>query len=244
MTLDPVQPTGFPQCPKCPLLWPGTAEVCYRCASATFETVGAPCPVCSRELDENGNCANPICNSPRFIRRVAAVAVKTGPINDRIKWLKYSGRVGWATIFGRIILGYLNAHRQPEDFDLIVANPTYVESDSNRIRHTELVIDAAAKEDLLGRWSWDTTTPRAIMKTAASLQSATGNYYQKRAAADALRSVLLIPNSSRTQGKRILVYDDVCTTGLQLDRVAEILQTRGGAAHVEGLVLARTPWRR
>lgn len=69
------------------------------------------------------------------------------------------------------------------------------------------------------------------------------NYVQKRAAADDLLRVLVVPYPERIAGRRIVVYDDICTTGLQLDRVAWLLTSQGAAA-VEGLVMARTPWRR
>jgi predicted amidophosphoribosyltransferase len=178
------------------------------------------------------------------ITRISAVAVKTGAIDTRIQWLKYRNRRGWATIFGRIILGYLDAHRQPDEFDLIVANPTFVGPGTARqTQHTELVIDAAADEDVFGFWPWDVADPRAIVKTGQSAQSASGSYHQKRAAADELLKVLAVPDRRRTKGKRLLVYDDICTTALQLDRVAQFLITQGGAASVEGLVLARTPYR-
>jgi predicted amidophosphoribosyltransferase len=245
MSIDTPQPLGFPRCRYCPLLQTGPAEVCYRCASATFERAASPCPVCSRQLGDDGSCGNPLCNdSSRSIERIAAVAIKTGAIDDRIQELKYQGQRGWAPIFGRIVLGYLQAHRQPGEFGLIVANPTYVGTGSGtRVNHTELVIEAAAREDLLGIWPWDTTTPRAITKTGPSLQSAGGRYAQKREAAGQLLAVLAIPDPTRTAGKRILVYDDICTTGLQLDRVAWFLTTRGGAVSVEALVLARARYR-
>ncbi len=41
----------------------------------------------------------------------------------------------------------------------------------------------------------------------------------------------------------VLIYDDVCTTGIQLDAVAGCLLDQGGAARVEGIVLARALWR-
>lgn len=43
-------------------------------------------------------------------------------------------------------------------------------------------------------------------------------------------------------GKRVIVYDDVLTTGCQLDTIARFLKAHG-AASVRGLVLARAPWR-
>lgn len=168
--------------------------------------------------------------------------MKTGAIEAMIKRYKYEGRLGWATIFGRLIVGYLSAMREPGEVDLVVANPTYPPDVAG---HTERVLDAAAREDVLGSWCWDTANPRALIKVAATPRSAgqTKTYDQAIRAADALAEVLVIPDRTRTAGRRILVYDDICTTGLQLDRVARVLKQAGHASHVEGLVLARTPWR-
>lgn len=193
------------------------------------------------------HCSNPLCGAPsRAIERIDAVAVKTGPIDAQIKRLKYGQEKGWAVIFGRIVLGYLQHHRQPDEFDLIIANPTYIGPGADRrIQHTELVIDAAAEEDVFDEWPFDAREPRALVKTAQTPKSAARgtNYQTKVAAADALLEVLRIPDPSRTTGARILVYDDVCTTGHQLDRVARFLRDAGQADHIEGLVLARAPYR-
>jgi len=79
-------------------------------------------------------------------------------------------------------------------------------------------------------------------RTGAVVTNATAK--AKRAAADELRSALAIPDPARTAGRRVLVYDDVCTTASQLNAVADCLLAEGGAARVEALVLARAPWRR
>ena len=57
-----------------------------------------------------------------------------------------------------------------------------------------------------------------------------------------LRAALQVTEPGRTAGKFVLVYDDVCTTGTQLDAVAGCLLDEGGASRVEGVVLARAPW--
>jgi hypothetical protein len=111
------------------------------------------------------------------------------------------------------------------------------------VRHTGLVIEAAAREDTLNRWPWDVSEPRAIVKTGPSPRSAGYGGAAKIEAADALPSVLRVPDPRRTQGKAVIVDDDVCTTGVQLDRVARVLKEQGGAYAVVGLVLARPPWR-
>ena len=90
------------------------------------------------------------------------------------------------------------------------------------------------------RWPFD---PAAIVKTRPTLKSADGQAWSKRVSGNELRDALLVPDPARTAGQFVLIYDDVCTTGTQLDAVAGCLLDQGGAARVEGVVLARAPWR-
>jgi predicted amidophosphoribosyltransferase len=54
---------------------------------------------------------------------------------------------------------------------------------------------------------------------------------------------LAIPDPARTEGRDVLVFDDVCTTGYQLNAVADCLLDQGQATRVRAVVLARAPWR-
>lgn len=109
--------------------------------------------------------------------------------------------------------------------------------------HTERVVDAAAREDVLGDWPFDTGDPRALIKLRPTPRSAGMPAPAKRAAAREIELAVDIPDPDRTRGKRILVYDDLCTTGSQLNSLAEVLVGKGGASVVEAVVLARAPWR-
>jgi hypothetical protein len=164
-----------------------------------------------------------------------------------------------------LLLAWLDQTLAADRPDLIVANPSYVGPGGQLFAHTEAVLAAAAAEaaeaaaaaavaaqadDALGtrpacapRWNFDTAEPRAIVKSAATLRSADGEAWFKRASATDLRAVLSVPNPARTLGKFVLVYDDICTTGGQLDAIADCLISEGGAARVEGVVLARALWR-
>jgi predicted amidophosphoribosyltransferase len=201
--------------------------------------------VCSQRLDSDGTCPNWLCTNPRrHISRIHAIAYQSGPLRAVISKYKYEGARHWALIFGRLVLGWLEAHMADAPPELVVVNPTYIGAGGREFAHTEVVIDAAAREDVLRRWPFDVSTPRALVKIRTTSASASATATAKRTAARELRAALRIPDPSRTAGRRILVYDDVCTTASQLDAVAECLIEDGGATRVEALVLARAPWRR
>lgn len=240
------EPLGFPKCIRCPYRRTGPARICVLCASKTLEAIepGA-CPVCSQLLDADGACPNWLCDDPqRRIDRIDAIAYLSGALRSKIHRYKYDGKTGWSLIFGRLLVGWLEAHAADDPPDLIVANPTFTGPDGPDIGHIERIIDSAAIEDTEERWAFDVEneTP-AIIKTGPTEKSAGRSAAAKRASAAELRRLLEIPDPTVTEGRKILVFDDVCTTGSQLNTVAECLLEDGNAARVCGLVLARAPWR-
>lgn len=215
--------------------------MCASCASEAVQHVSDQhCPVCSQNLGENVSCRNTLCRDPqRSIHRICAIAMYSGALADKIKRFKYHGKTGWSIIFGRLVLGHLERTYTPADVDLIVPNPTWLGEGGNAIGHTERVLKAAEREDLHDRWSFAPTS--VLRKTVATPKSAGGTIAAKQATARAVYEALALTDADAVRGRRLIVYDDVCTTGSQLDAVAGFL-VENGARRVEGLVLARAPW--
>lgn len=239
------EPLGFPACPQCPYARAGPAWICVECAGSTLEAI-APraCPICSQRLEDGASCRNGLCNDAnRRVERIDAIAYLSEPLQSTIYRYKYQAKTGWSLIFGRLLVGWLNAHAAGDPPNLIIANPTYVGPGLPSPGHIEAIIRSAAIADIEGRWTFDVENPAAIIKTLPTDKSAGQTATVKRAVASALRSVLQIPDSNRTEGRDILVFDDVCTTGRQLNAVAGCLLDEGGSARVRALVLARAPWK-
>lgn len=224
----------------------GPARICVACASKTLEAIEpSACPVCSQLLGADRICPNWLCTDPRRrIERIDAIAYFSGALSDRIRRYKYEDRTGWSLIFGRLLVGWLQAHAADDPPGLIVANPTFLGRGGHPVGHVERIIRSAAIEDAEGRWAFDVENQQAaIIKTGPTEKSAGRTASAKRASAAELRRLLEIPDPRLTEGRDILVFDDVCTTGSQLDTVADCLLEEGNAAEVRGLVLARAPWR-
>jgi predicted amidophosphoribosyltransferase len=232
---------GFPDCLGCDFLQPGPTDVCVSCAGAELIQPGpGACVLCAQRLDADGSCPNELCGSPRRrIDRIHAVGYQAGPLRRAINNYKYRGARDLAVVLGRILLGWLDEHMAAEPPGLIVANPSFVGPGGQQFAHTEAVLAAAGRADPDGRWPFD---PAAITKTEPTLKSADGQAWSKRVSANELRDALRVADPARTTGRFVLVYDDICTTGSQLDVVAGCLLDQGGAARVEGVVLARALW--
>jgi predicted amidophosphoribosyltransferase len=195
-------------------------------------------------LSTDGTCPNWLCDdSQRRIERIDAIAYSSGALRAKIHRYKYDGKSGWSLIFGRLLVGWLEAHAAHDPPDLIVANPTFT-ADIHDMGHIERIIDAAAIADTEERWTFDVWNEKsAIIKTGPTDRTAGRTAAAKRKSAAELRRLLAIPDPAVTRGRRILIFDDICTTGSQLDAVAACLLDEGNATQARGLVLARAPWR-
>jgi len=245
---DQLPATAFPDCHDCARFRSGPAAACLACAAGRLSRPGTgACPVCAQRLCADGRCPNELCRSPRRrISRIRALGYQAGPLRRAIHSYKYGGVRSWSIVLGRLLLGWLEQNLADDPPGLIVANPGYPGADARgamAFGHAEAVLPAAAAADTAHRWPFDTATPAAIVKTRPTLRSADAQAWSKRVTAAELRAALAVPDPGRTADRFIVVYDDVCTTGGQLDAVAGCLLDQGGAARVEGIVLARAPWR-
>jgi len=179
-------------------------------------------------------------------QRLARLERQSGVLEQLINDYKFNGRRGWAIIFGRILVGFLDAHSDVfGSVDLIVASPTYLGDGAHRSwAHVVAILEAADKEQgWFPGWPFDVAQPPAIIKTAETPPMVGLKYRQRRDNAEGpLRSAFKVPDPARTRGKTLAVFDDVFTGGLTMREVARALQLHGEATRVVGVTLARQPF--
>jgi predicted amidophosphoribosyltransferase len=237
---QPPPVAGFGNCGRCPYVATGPARLCQWCAAQTLEPA-APyyCRVCGQALESaTSRCGNALCHaSNRAFAFNRAIAMKTGALDTAIKLHKYQGRVGWAIIFARVLLGYLDTHPDVSGANLIIPMPAVNPSND----HAARVIHSAIEQDERGYPF--RINPPVIIKTAQTIKMATTtNAAERRQAANELYDVLIVPDPTIVRSKFIVVFDDVFTGGNTLNTVARRLREAGATA-VAGLTLARAPWR-
>lgn len=235
----PLDRSDFPDCRGCPYAQHGPWHVCVACAAETLQSIQNPCRICSQEIDQ-GNCFNNLCTGKagrRYVERIEAAALHTDPLDRVIRRFKYEKKQGWALIFARLLIGHLNNRWHPNDVDLIIANPGHPGRE-----HNAEVIRRAAMQDFRDRWPFDDPDSPTLVKEEETAQSAGQMFDVKRRAATEHASALQLRHSERISGSRVILYDDICTTGLQLNAVARRLREEWGAVSVVGVVLARQPW--
>jgi predicted amidophosphoribosyltransferase len=138
-----------------------------------------------------------------------------------------------------LLVGYLEENFIPGDDDgVIVPMPTFVGPRGREWHHIALVLERVAVEDR--RWP---LAPGAIVKSGPSRKMVGLNWQERsQAARDELAPLLSVPDPQVVAGRNVLVYDDVFTSGTTLREVSLKLQA-AGALQVDGVVLARQPFR-
>jgi len=244
--LDP-QPKGFGRCGLCAYRDVGSAAVCFACASRGMDLVGrGHCQTCDQKLPESGRCSNYWCNRPpdeRYFDFIYAISMRSGSLQSAINLYKYDNRRGWAAIFGRVLVGYLDEHPWVmEGWDAIIPSPTYTGRGARRRwDHIRLILEKADLE-AGGRWSFQLDP--AYVEKSRETESLVGKTLveRRRICETELRDALRIPSPDGVTGRRFLVFDDVFTDGSTLREIARFLRD-AGALQVGSIVLARQPWK-
>lgn len=167
--------------------------------------------------------------------------MRTGPMKHAITRYKYDGKWGFAGIFGRILVGFLNEYFDEfEDYDFIVPSPSYVGPGAQRdFDHTRRIVEAAEIEEPI-RWPF---TYELVVKDVPTERLVGKTWQERRIVAEGeLRDALRVPDPGKVAGARILVVDDVFTEGFTIREVARAL-VAAGADEVSEIVLAREPWK-
>jgi predicted amidophosphoribosyltransferase len=246
---------GFGQCNACQFVQGGAAALCYACARERVVPLAAPanrCPICDHTyLAGQVACGNPPCGwttsvkSPwsdvRWFDANYAIAIRAGVLSTVIDRYKVAGRTGWATILGRLLVGFIDEEwlRLP-DIDFVVASPTYTGPGArHRFDHTGAVVHAAANESAFAVPEYDSATPAAVVKSTETPGMRPMKHADRKDnARGPLREALVVRMPERVAGRVVAVYDDVFTDGLTLNEVARQLRL-ASASRVVGISLSR-----
>jgi ComF family protein len=177
-------------------------------------------------LDESGRCA--LCRMGlRGFDAVYSYGFYEGTLRQLVHLFKYGGVRPLARPFGRFMIQAL-----PRDasFDVIVPMPLHWFKQWQRgFNQADLLAREIGKK-------WGVPVRNLIRRRRATSPQAGLTNAKRRAN---VRGAFRIARGKPLQGMRVLLVDDVVTTGATASACARVLK-RAGAAHVALLALART----
>ena len=213
--------------PRCLGCGRGGGFLCPSCVEA-FPRIEPPlCPRCGIPLEVEVLC--PRClESPPTADGIGSVFLFDGLVRETVHQLKYRNLRAMALPLGRLLAEYLDPHPLPAD--ALVPVPLH----SGRLRRRGFN-QASLLAGHMGRILGLPLVENALVRlqdapSQAGAASAAERHGNVRGAFSCRGQGL--------RGRRVLLVDDVCTTGATLDACALALK-EAGVASVWGLTVAR-----
>lgn len=215
------------QCAVC-RAWPAQ-PVCEACVGR-FAQPRPRCRRCALPVPtgqaECGHCLT----APPVLDACHAALSYEFPWSSLIAQYKFSGQAGWARTFATLMRSAPWVEPALDQADLVMPIPLSVQRLADRGFNQALVLARAlaphkTEARLLLRVRH--TAPQTALDRRARLENMKGAF-----AIEPLQA-------ARVRGKRVVLVDDVMTSGASLSAAAQVL-SEAGAAFITGLVLART----
>ena len=215
--------------PRCAGCKEGGSVLCAKCL-AMIQPLRPPfCLCCSGQLTADGICRR-CYYRPLGMSGLRAAGTYQEPLRACVHALKYTGNTRLARPLGILLAQTYMAHRLQAD--MIVPVPLHSERQKQRgYNQAQLLAEVCARK--LGLPISEALT--RIRATPAQVHLAARERQQNMVGAFACNREFA---GGALRGRRIVVVDDVCTTGATLEACAAALFA-AGASSVWGLVLAR-----
>ncbi len=190
----------------------------------------------SRE-GEDHLCQNCVA-APRHFFRARAAGLYAGPLMQAVHRFKYHGDTHLAAPLGRLLFQTFREHFAMDPVDLILPVPLHRRKFKQRgfnqsfllVRNWEKSAWAMDGE----RRSFSIARNELVRVRATSPQTGLGRNHRLAN----IRNAFQIAEPDKIKGKRILLVDDVYTTGATVDECARVL-LKHQARQVDVLTLAR-----
>ncbi|MGJ7565179.1 phosphoribosyltransferase family protein [Variovorax sp. GB1R11] len=215
------------QCAVC-RAWP-SRPVCDACV-ARFAPPAARCGGCALPVPEGVSRCGDCVKHPPPLDACLAACTYAWPWPDAIAGFKFRGDAGWAGPFATLLRSAPWVEPALEQCDIVLPMPLA----PARLR--ERGFNQAL--ELARRLSPAKTDPTLLLRTRDTpAQSGLARAERLRNLSGAFAVEPL--RAEKVRGKRIVLVDDVMTSGASLFVAAEALRL-AGAAHITAVVLART----
>lgn len=203
--------------PRCALCRCGGAMLCVDCAAALPPANGLRCFRCWMPLADGVACHHCTAEPPSFVSLRAAFVMDEGA-RQLVHRLKYDGMTALAEPMGAFMAGRL----EPTHADLVVPVPLH----RGRMRGRGFNQSALLAKHLAAA-ACVPVDPRAAQRIRATKPLARTMHRDERRAivAGAFAGV-----PGRVEGRRVLLVDDVVTTGATLDACSKALLAAGATS--------------
>jgi ComF family protein len=204
-----------------------------RCAACEKAEASYPLPIC-------GHCEAEMTQNPSLqpystgnITRIYSCRKNAGAVRKCLHLFKYEGHMNLLSVFEEIIGSSLSENNYLQNFaDIVIPVPAHPFK-----RHKRGFNQAESLSSILSSYLSCSLRPRVLIKTRNTPPQMR---LTKSERINNVKGAFKVIDKFQVIGKRILLVDDIVTTGATLDECAREL-LRAGAGEVWAFTLARTP---
>ncbi len=184
-------------------------------------------------------CGHCIAAPPRF-EMARSFGVYDGVLLTLIHKFKYNGKTGLADPLGRLLFDAFHRHWPPGDIGVVAPVPLHRRRFRKRGYNQAylLIRNWRRLDEESGSGRPQIAVEREILTRSRRTDHQVGMTREERDAN--IRGAFSVPRPDRVAGRRVLLVDDVMTTGATADECARTLMA-AGAARVDLLTLAQAP---
>jgi ComF family protein len=225
------------------------AEFCYpsRCAKCDtgFEGTGPLCPACSGDLQQleaqpacrlcamplahhDGDCPYCLGKGAPHYEKIQRLAIYREPLKETIHQMKYAGRWSLAEELADRLCQQRHVRQHLAEVDVIVPVPLHWRRQLSRgYNQSEVLARRVGRQMHIG-------LARPVVRIR---DTPTQTQLSREQRQQNLKGALALVDGKHVEGRRVLVVDDVMTTGATLQSIARVLQ-EARPASLSALVIA------
>lgn len=218
------------RCVLCSCLHYERVDICPVCFTDLAWLEGAQCLSCALPVSHNTDLCGRCLVNPPFYDKTRAVFEYTGGVEWLIQQLKFHGKLIPGHILGQLIADQLTERLKSSSIELMIPVPLH----TKRIRERGFNQTVELFRNLSRNLAIPMDVKSGERRVFTDKQSGLSAHQRQKNIKGAFHFRRVI------SAKRVVIVDDVMTTGSTVNELARLLKVQG-VEYVEVWVCARTP---
>ena len=208
-----------PTCGFCGEIIESSWGICKPCMDRIPLIPGRACRLCGKKLEAEESVCRECKRGKRYFTQVVSACEYDGVIRDKMIDYKFNGKKYLFWAFSDIIMWRLKSLPDPLIFDMILSVPMYRHKERMRgYNQSDLIARNLSKR--LGI----PYIPDAVVKVKDTKPQSELNQKERR---ENVKGVFRVLKNELLTGKRVLLIDDVLTTGTTVNECSRVLAQAG-----------------